>query len=281
MSFSAPENDRETTLERPHGTAKGVSRRTLVKTAAWTVPVIAFAAPVPAASASPCTPTTSYDNLQLGSKPTVISFLPDLGVNATISYAYSPGGLAIGATGEVEQTSTVPAWRYIELEMLRQGNPARLTAGNYIQVTIQLTAQVSGFSLLLHDIDSEQNGYIDSVEVVTPGWVGQRGANIQGDGTSGNRYRPINWGDYPISSGEGRLRLSWPGTMQTFTFRYVAGLTGNSANQHIGLGDLSYSACIPPAGPTSRSARSLSAPRATVPLTSGGLTAEPEDGSDS
>ena len=37
MSFSAPENDTQTTKE--------VSRRTLVKGAAWAVPVIAFAAP--------------------------------------------------------------------------------------------------------------------------------------------------------------------------------------------------------------------------------------------
>lgn len=274
MAFGAPENDQEPPT--------GVTRRTLVKGAAWSVPVIAFAAPLPSAAASPCTPTTSYDTLQVGSSPTVISFLPDLGVAASIAYSYSPGGLAIGDTGKVEQTSTVPPWRYIELEMLRQGNPARLTAGNYIQVTITLTAPVTGFSLLLHDIDSEEGGYIDSVEVVTAGWVGQRGTNIQGDGTSGSRYRPINWGDYPISSGDGRLRLTWPGTTSSVTFRYVAGLTGNSANQHIGLGDLSYSACVPAGGPTGRSAaRSFIEPRASIGTSDSLAAFEAQDGADS
>jgi len=53
MAFSAPENDTQTTKE--------VSRRTLVKGAAWAVPVIAFAAPAPAfaASAPPCAPNTT------------------------------------------------------------------------------------------------------------------------------------------------------------------------------------------------------------------------------
>ena len=271
MSFSAPENDTQTTKE--------VSRRTLVKGAAWAVPVIAFAAPAPAMAASPCTPTTTYDTLQIGSKPTVISFLPDLGVTASITYAYNPGGLAIGDTGEVEQTSTLPPWRYIELEMLRQGNPQRLTAGNHIQVTITLTSAVTGFSLLLHDIDSEQGGYIDTVEVITPGWSGLRGANIQGDGTSGNRYRPIQWGDYPISSGEGRLRLTWPGTLSSFTFRYVAGLTGDSQNQHIGLGDLSYAACLPAGGPSARAMRS--AGRTPVEAVTPEAASEAADGADS
>jgi hypothetical protein len=274
MSFGAPEEDSQPTTE--------VSRRTLVKGVAWAVPVIAFAAPLPAAAASPCTPTTTYDTLQVGSSPTVISFLPDLGVAASIAYSYSPGGLAIGDTGKVEQTSTTPPWRYLELEMLRQGNPPRLTAGNYVEVTIALTAAVTGFSLLLHDIDSEQGGYIDSVEVMTAGWVGQRGTNIQGDGTSGNRYRPINWGDYPISSGDGRLRLTWPGTTSAVTFRYVAGLTGNSANQHIGLGDLSYSACVPAGGPSARSAaRNLSQPRAWIGTDDAEAAFEAEDGADS
>jgi hypothetical protein len=53
MAFGAPEN------ESP--TPSGVSRRTLVKGAAWAVPVIAIAATVPmaAASAPPCAPNTA------------------------------------------------------------------------------------------------------------------------------------------------------------------------------------------------------------------------------
>ena len=50
--------------------------------------------------------------------------------------------------------------------------------------------------------------------------------------------------------------------------RYIAGSNGDSANQHIGLGDLSYDACVVlPAN--AMSARSLSSSRAQVPLSSG------------
>ena len=33
--------------------------------------------------------------------------------------------------------------------------------------------------------------------------------------------------------------------MSVVTIRYIAGINGDSGNQHIGLGDLSYDACLP------------------------------------
>ena len=89
MSFSAPENDTQTTKE--------VSRRTLVKGAAWAVPVIAFAAPAPAMAASPCTPSTNFDGLTPGNTvQTSIVFYNSLnqptGVTASIAYASDRSG---------------------------------------------------------------------------------------------------------------------------------------------------------------------------------------------
>ncbi|HET6671769.1 MAG TPA: hypothetical protein VFG92_00190 [Agromyces sp.] len=246
-------------------TPKSVSRRTLVKAAAWTVPVIAVAVPAPAyaASPSPCTPTTSFDNLKPGSSPSSITFLPSM-VTATLVYSsHGQSGNRPGDTGRVAATNTTPSWNYIELEMV-----SRLDEGDYVQLTITLSEPVTGLSFVLHDIDATSGGWRDTVRVMTGGYTFDLGGNLQGSGTDGDRFRPINNGDTPIESGLGDVRLTWPGQAQVVTIRYIAGITGNSGNQHIGLGDLSYDACVVlPAN--AMSARSMSSTRAPVPLSTG------------
>lgn len=230
----------------------GVSRRTIVKGAAWAVPVIAIAAPVPSVAASPCTPTTSIDSLSPGTRPTSVLFPPS-SVSAAISWASGGqgGDSTPGDTGRVEATSTSPSWNYIEMEML-----SKLDAGDYVQLTLTLSQSVTGFSLLLHDIDSVQGQWQDTVVVDTPGYTLQLGSGLQGAGTVADPIKPNTWGDYPISSGQGTVRITWPGTVSTVTLRYIAGINGNSANQHIGLGDMRFSACPEPTRAKS-SARSI------------------------
>lgn len=94
------------------------------------------------------------------------------------------------------------------------------------------------------------------MEIRTAGFTYQRGSNITGTGTEADPFRPINWGDTPIDSGQGDVRVTWPGLITEVVVRYRAGITGTSSNQHIGLGNLRYSACVP-AGQM-RQARTLS-----------------------
>lgn len=219
----------------------GISRRTLVKGAAWAVPAIAIAAPAPAFAASGCTPTTSFDDLRVGASPSTIVFLPS-GVTAGLKYASNSQGndSTPGGTGQVAQTSTNPSWKYIEIEMVEQ-----LTVGEWVTMTITLSQAVSGLSFILHDIDKVSGQWEDRVEILTPGFTFQLGNNVQGAGTAANPFNPISWGDTPIDSGRGDVRLTWAGSVQQVVIKYIAGITGNSGNQHIGLGNLSYSACLP------------------------------------
>lgn len=240
-----------------------VSRRTVVKGAAWAAPVVAMASAAPAFAASACTPTVSFDDLTVGTSPTTITFLPS-DVTATLSYSSTGNGgdSTPGDTGKVAKTSTTPSWNYLEVEML-----AELIKGDSVTVTITLSEPVKGLSFLLHDIDSTGTrwgnaiswGYQDTVVVPTTGYTSVLGTNIQGDGTISNPFRPINLGDTPIDGGAGRVRLTWPGSVSVVKITYIAGQTGNSTNQHIGIGDISFNACVFPTGLSAKSAKSANA----------------------
>jgi hypothetical protein len=42
----------------------------------------------------------------------------------------------------------------------------------------------------------------------------------------------------------GDVQLSWAGTVSQVQFTYRAGITGASVNQHIGIGNISFSDCV-------------------------------------
>lgn len=241
---------------------RAVTRRRVVAAAAWTVPVVTVSAPLPAyAAASQCTPTTSFDNLTPGSRPRTLTFEPS-NVVATLSYSEGGSGrLGLGDTSVVSRTRTSPAWNYLTLEMVPGRD--RLTSGHWVQLTITLSEPITGLSFIVHDIDSTSGGYLDTVQVLTEGYDYELGSNIRGTGTDTNRFRPITTGDTPIDSGRGDVRLTWSTAVSEVSIRYVAGITGSSSNQHIGLGDLSYDACLELPQRTTR-ARSVPAVRRPI-----------------
>lgn len=231
----------------PGPVASTISRRTVAAGMAWAVPVITAATAAPAFAVSGCVVQTNFDNLAVGSRPTTLYFPPST-ITASVAFTSTGNGgdNTPGDTGLVAATNTTPAWNYIEMEML-----ADLEAGDSITATITLTAAVENLSLILHDIDSTRSGWRDDVVVNTPGWTAVLGSGLQGAGTSANPYRPNSVGDYPISSGQGDLRLTWAGPVSSVSFTYKAGINGDSRNQHIGLGNISFSDCV--ANPSVRS----------------------------
>ena len=254
--------------ETSRPTSDVISRRTLAAGVAWAAPVVAVAAAAPTYAMSlpdiPCEVIQTYDNLPVGQCVTNITFQPSA-VTATISYSASYGtDNTPGDTCQVRSTNPAPPrqpWRYVELEML---NPQ---ANWRIDVTITLSQAMENLRFQLHDIDSRSRGFQDTVRIVTPGYTLALGAGLQGDGTDGNRIRPNQVGDYNISSGLGDAVVTWAGPIQTVTFSYIAGITGNSQNQHIGLGNISFSDCITPDQPRARRSTQVSneaAPRTTL-----------------
>jgi hypothetical protein len=254
-----------------------ISRRTLARGAAWSAPVIAVGVAAPAyATSVPCQVQTNFDNLTPGTKPTTLTFLPST-ITASIAYASTGNGgdNTPGGTGQVAATSTNPSWNYIEVEMLKQ-----LTAGDTVTVTITFTQPVTNLNFRIHDIDTENGQWVDHVVINTPGYTYVRGTDVIGNGSaSGNTtntgpFRNVKFQDQAIDSGRNHVDLTWAGPVQVVQFTYKAGITGNSGNQHIGIGNISFSDCVAnPQGLAAPTPRALSRGGGFVPGESGLLVA--------
>jgi hypothetical protein len=222
-----------------------LTRRTVTQGAAWTVPVAIVGVGAPAYAASGCVVQTSFDNLTVGQMPGVLTFLPS-SVTATIAYSSTGNGgdPTPGDTGEVARTSTTPAWNYIEIEML-----SPLVKDDSVTVTITLSEPVSNLGFRIHDIDNDTNdsggvAWKDRVVVDTPGFGYARGSRLTGIGTSTDPFRNTEFEDQAIDSGLNFVDLTWAGPIQVVSFTYKAGGDGSSGNQHIGLGNISFTDCV-------------------------------------
>ena len=74
-----------------------------------------------------------------------------------------------------------------------------------------------------------------------------------GTGTDADAFRNNVFGDQAIDSGLNHVDLTWAGSVSQVKFRYRARNSGNSGNQHIGIGNISFSDCV--ANPTKRAGR--------------------------
>lgn len=233
----------------------GLKRRTMIKAAAWAAPALMIAAPAPAfAAASVCSPSTNLQGLKVGSSPSSIPFYDvngtATGVTASLSYTSSGqgGDNTPGNTGKVAQTTSTPSWKYIELQMV-----SNLNKGDYVEITLTFNQPVTGLSFIVHDIDKVSGQWVDEVIINSPsGYTHSGGSAITGTGTSGNPFTSNVWGDLPIATGQGSVRVTYADPVQTVKIRYRAGANGNASSQHVGLGDLSYNTCVTPTGKAGR-----------------------------
>ena len=89
----------------------GVSRRTVAKAMAWSVPAVALAVPAPAYAASPCTPVPSFGGASCkcpgGSTNVKFGYILQICVTVGNECALPPGGLVATITG-IENNSGKP-----------------------------------------------------------------------------------------------------------------------------------------------------------------------------
>jgi hypothetical protein len=196
------------------------SRRTVVRGAAWSVPVIAVAANAPAFAASPCVNKSALLPVTWSATSTTTSQTGTTtnGTTVNVGAAYTQSGLTPGSIGSGNLSAqTVGATR--DSFGIVNNSPALLSgdpSANFQTVTFTFTQPVFGLTFSIDDID-RGTGYWDYVSLAatpTEAPSAALGSAITGGGTDANGWRTTS------SSGGDNL------ASQTVTVTYANGLVG-------------------------------------------------------
>ncbi len=230
--------------------SSGLSRRTVVRGAAWSVPVVSMAATAPAFAAS-CL-STAMSTMNLSSK---------LGSNGTTVKVSSglAGGMTVGQWNlAADDTSQMPAG-WLEFENQPRGAGGNANPTVYQDITFLFSSAVSELSFELADIDTNgtrnQNNsinynYWDAIAIhgTTASYdVTTLGASLTGLGTIANPWRQETFTLNPPASNAAatnRLALTFNGPVTTFKFRYwsIQGRSGYTGTQAVWIGNMTYKA---------------------------------------
>jgi hypothetical protein len=219
------------------------SRRTLVRGAAWSVPVVAVAATAPAYAASTCAGQPSY-TMNLASK--VGSDGTSLGIKSVVN------GVTVGPYNLSTSDPAFPLSGWLELENVpratSQTNPTR-----YQDVTLTFGRSVSLLQFTVSDLDSvstTQQSYWDRLAVVstasaftaTPVMAGN--TLVTGAGTLTDPLRQASFtSSTPASNNDGsrQMRVSFTGTTRSITLRFWSSRDTNQYGTHaVWIGNMTY-----------------------------------------
>ena len=230
--------------KRAHGDPRespgtpGVSRRTVTRGMAWTAPVVLTSVTAPAYAASVLCDEGAAVLTNPGSS-TVVTALSFVCATATVTYSSQPWiDETPGETGQVRLTQfpagSIPLsgqWPYVKLH-LPEGD-----TDDTVTMTITFDRLVPNPTLTITGIDRQVGSWIDEVIVDTPGFaVVSNGEFVIGAGTADDPFQSNHEG--AISTPQGDLVLTWPGTRAQVAITYRAGdeINDSEPGQSIGVG---------------------------------------------
>lgn len=218
------------------------SRRSVVRGAAWSMPVIAVAATAPAHAASPCMNKSALKAISWSSSWTTTSQVgtaPD-GTRVTVSAGYTstllgPGSLNTQNLTPSNVTATRDAINFVN------NSPTSLSlnpSGNFQTVNFSFDRDVYGVTFVIEDIDRSAGNYYDQVYVTgapeAPAFT--PGSLVLGSGTSGDPWRTTTTsgaGDYLATQS---VTVTYPTgmtPMRSFSLVFYSTLGPLSSVQHI------------------------------------------------
>lgn len=242
-------------------TRRRPSRRSVVRGAAWTAPVVAVAATAPAFAASPCETTYSY-RLDWGTTP--YTKTGENGQAVVAAPAAGAGSINVGFTSTVSDANTVkrPATNLsvptttnigglgATERGLRIEHSSPVTAGRANRQTITITfgRPVTGLSFTMTDVDSSnsaannqpRNGWWDQVEL-----SGVRTAVLASGLTgSGTQAAPWKMNNANVNAATdvatGNVKVTYAGEVSSIELVYWSDSSGG--NQAIALSDFTFTA---------------------------------------
>jgi hypothetical protein len=203
------------------------TRRTLVRTAAWTAPVLATVAAAPAFAASPCvSQTISFGSYANGTTFPSGSTFTAGAVTATLSLTG-----ATTANGNSAIYPTTPLSKELRFYDLNASNTSQ---------TIKFTFNrpVTNLAIQIVDIDQSSN-YDDEVVVNTAGWTATLGGSVKGAGTNQNPYQSSTGSSVADGSGLADITLTYAAATE-FSITYRQGNGTITGSPHIGIRSMSF-----------------------------------------
>jgi hypothetical protein len=223
-------------LHRAQGAPAPLARRSLVKGAAWTLPVLAVAAPAPAYAVSPCTTLTSgslvwsnaseYNRtsanrgdgmVPLGSSGSTVGVAIESTFTGYTALTTAPANLSVLAT--VGNTGAAGlSFTQVASSGLVTGNPL-----NNQTVKFTFTQAVYHLSFLLTDFDYLANQYQDGMAISGPAFTATvpSGSTVVGSGTMLSPFRSSGTAAYDNSaSGARNVKITFAGPVSTFSLVY-------------------------------------------------------------
>jgi hypothetical protein len=223
------------------------SRRSVVRGAAWTVPVIAAAtaAPAFAASCDSTTPTTMNLTSRRGGDGTTLS------VASAVA-----GGMSVGSWNlRTDDTSQMPAG-WLEFENRPRTDGGVSSPSVYQDITLTFSKAVRNLQFEIVDLDTNGTenwrgdvsyNYWDAIAIhgTTTPFDATLGSTLTGTGALASPWRQNAFSLDPPNSNQAasnRLNVWFTGAVTTFKFRYwsVRGRSGYSGTQAVWMGNMSY-----------------------------------------
>lgn len=240
------------------------SRRTLVRGAAWSVPVISIAAAAPAFAASPCSDTYAYA-LDWGNtaKTTYTAPTGNAATKVGTASALAPTGSGAAAVGvtftstfvsnnntdrRANDNLTVPATSGIgglvpaqQGLLISHGSTSSSRNGFRQEVVIHFNRSVTGLAFTITDVDSLNNGWWDQIELTGTRTGTYNTGILVGSGTAGDPWRTISGNNsIATTSGDGNVAITYTAPVTDITLTFWS--TENGGNQLIRLSDFAFSA---------------------------------------
>lgn len=231
---------------------KPVQRRTVIKGAAWSLPVIAAAAAAPLAAASTtcvqpdiqinwglATYSGATSNTQSFTR--TVTFTPTGGatpaqnapLTATIQHSWHGqmrGATAFGQTGTVSSQNVggIGQKGYVLDQQVGVTGQTVPTANDYQLITFTFSEPLTNLRFSVTDIDriwatSGTRDFIDGVSLTSPSpftFSAPAGSSVTGSGTAGSPWQNQNNVNYPEDGPGGQIDIVFPGPVTTFTLRY-------------------------------------------------------------
>jgi hypothetical protein len=228
------------------------TRRTLVRSAAWSVPVVSLAAAAPAFAAS-C--ATSYAfRLDWGTTPYSKNTSTNIG-SATVAGPAGSVPISVNFASTFSNTPdrratdnlTVPSATNIggtgpgERGLLISHSSVGNTRDTRQTVVISFTRPVTELAFKITDVDSVNNSWFDRVELSGPRNGTYNSTYVTGNGTNGNAWRPTaETSPVDITSPNGNVSVLYTAAVSTITLEFYS--TESGSNQLIRLTDLTFKA---------------------------------------